>query len=379
MEPRDRAHRSGRVEMPYRRLAEAGVVAACVWHVDGRISEANDLFLGIVGRSRRDLAAGRVTWRDITAPDQLPRVEQHFRDLRARRQRPAEIVLARADGTSVPVLVASTFLEASIDWGVSLVVDLSDRRRLEAERDEALRNLRLIADASRAFSESLDRRELSDALVNLIVPRLADWAAVYLPDGDLLRRAAVKHADRPEFGERFSDRYPVPASSDAPVAVAARTKAVQHIGQVTDQLIEDVATTAGDNGYRDALFKLNLNSGLVLPLEASGELLGVLAIGSASEEDPFHGSLRDTVQEIANRAAVAFQRAKFAERDRDLARALQYAALPRRRPSLPGHEFAACYVSSGDANLGGDWWDVVQLDDGRLALVVGDVVGHGVA
>src|SRR5690606_6925119 len=141
------------------------------------------LFLRIVGRTKEDLDAGRVNWREMVVPEDLPRADRHLEDLRARRAHaPFELTFVRPDGTPAPVLTASAFLERSSDWGVSILVDLSDHRRLEAERDDAVRSLRLLAEASRVFTEPLDRRDLAHALVDLVVPQLADWAAVYLPD-----------------------------------------------------------------------------------------------------------------------------------------------------------------------------------------------------
>lgn len=380
MGSRDREQRTPHVDIPYRRLAEAGVVAAFVWHVDGRVTSGNELFLRIVGRTRDDLDAGRINWRQMLAPGDQERADRHLQALRARRpESPVEVSFVRPDGTVVPVLTASAFLERSREWGVSILVDLSDRRRLESERDQALRRLRLLAEASRVFTEPLDRRGLARALVELIVPQLVDWAAVYLPDGDVLRRASVRHAARPDLHTHFVDRYPVPASSDAPVALAARLRELQLVEHVPTALTDEVTVASGSSAYREAMADLGLGPGVVLPIASNDEVLAVLAIATAHDGAPIDGSLLDTVHELVGRAAVAFQRAKSAERDRHLARAMQFAALPRRRPVLPGHEFAACYVSSGEANLGGDWWDAVALEDGRLALVVGDVVGHGVA
>lgn len=380
MGSRDREERTPYVDLPYRRLAEAGVVAAFVWNIDGRVATGNDLFLRIVGRSREELDAGRINWREMLAPGEHERVEQQLQMMRERKaQSPFELSFVRPDGTLAPVLTAAAFLERSREWGVSILVDLSDRRRLEAERDEALRRLRLLAEASRVFSEALDRRELSNALVDLVVPALADWAAVYLPDGDVLRRASVRHVERSDVRSRFVGRYSVPASSDAPVARAALLRKVVHVDHVNTAHVDEITMVRGTSAYSQTLSELGLHAGAMLPILSSDEVLGVLAVATARDDVHFEGSLLDTLQELVSRASVAFHRAKSAERDRGLARAMQFAALPRRRPVVPGHEFAACYVSSDEANLGGDWWDAVSFDDGRVALVVGDVVGHGVA
>lgn len=78
MGSRDREERTPYVDLPYRRLAEAGVVAAFVWNIDGRVATGNDLFLRIVGRSREELDAGRINWREMLAPGEHERVEQQL-------------------------------------------------------------------------------------------------------------------------------------------------------------------------------------------------------------------------------------------------------------------------------------------------------------
>ena len=89
-------------------------------------------------------------------------------------------------------------------------------------------------------------------------------------------------------------------------------------------------------------------------------------------EDPFVGAL-------AGQCAIALERARLYERERSTAVTLQRSLLPDRLPEVPGLELAARFrAGSIDADVGGDWYDVFSLPDGRLVLVVGDVMGKGV-
>ena len=93
---------------------------------------------------------------------------------------------------------------------------------------------------------------------------------------------------------------------------------------------------------------------------------------SAPEDASFLGAL-------AGQCAIALERARLYERERSTAVALQQSLLPDRLPVVPGVELAARFrAGSAEADVGGDWYDVFSLPDGRVVLVVGDVMGKGV-
>jgi PAS domain S-box-containing protein len=114
---------------------------------------------------------------------------------------------------------------------------------------------------------------------------------------------------------------------------------------------------------------------VVLDLVASGGRIGVLRLHLAdavgSEDDVFLAAL-------AGQCAIALERGRLYERERGTAAALQQSLLPDRLPDVPGLELAArIQAGSPEADVGGDWYDVFTLPDGRLVLVVGDVMGKG--
>jgi serine phosphatase RsbU (regulator of sigma subunit) len=116
---------------------------------------------------------------------------------------------------------------------------------------------------------------------------------------------------------------------------------------------------------------------VALPLVVSGGRIGTLRltrpqIEVAAEDRAFLGAL-------AGQCAIAVERARLFERERSTAVALQRSLLPDRLPDAAGVELAARFVSgSADADVGGDWYDAFSLPDGRLVLVVGDMMGKGV-
>jgi PAS domain S-box-containing protein len=125
-------------ERELRRIAESGIVGVLYWDIDGRITGANDAFLASIGYTRDDLDAGRIDWKALTPPEYLASDAVRIAELLANgMHRPYEKEYIRRDGTRVPVLIASTFFLHSTRRGISICIDLSEQRRIAAERDAA--------------------------------------------------------------------------------------------------------------------------------------------------------------------------------------------------------------------------------------------------
>jgi PAS domain S-box-containing protein len=115
---------------------------------------------------------------------------------------------------------------------------------------------------------------------------------------------------------------------------------------------------------------------IVLDLVVSGGRIGVLRLHLA---DPLGRDDDVYLAALAGQCAIALERARLYERERTTAAALQQSLLPDRLPDVPGVELAARFrAGSAEADVGGDWYDVFTLPDGRVVLVVGDVMGKGV-
>jgi PAS domain S-box-containing protein len=120
------------LEAKARRLVDANIIGICIWNLEGRIIEANEAFLRIVGYSREDLLSGGVSWREITPDNWRAADEQALAELNATGScEPFEKEYFRKDGSRVPVLVGPAWLEGSRDQGVAFVLDLTERKRAE--------------------------------------------------------------------------------------------------------------------------------------------------------------------------------------------------------------------------------------------------------
>jgi PAS domain S-box-containing protein len=132
-------------EAKIRRLVDANIIGIFVQHADGRILEANDAFLRMIGHGREDLAAGRLLWTELTPPEWHARTAQAVAEVRATGATlPFEKEYLRKDGTRVPVLVGSATFDERGDQAIAFVLDLSERKRAEEvlqESEERFRTL----------------------------------------------------------------------------------------------------------------------------------------------------------------------------------------------------------------------------------------------
>jgi PAS domain S-box-containing protein len=137
---RDGVEREARI----RRLVDANIIGIFIWASDGQILEANDEFLRMVGHDRQDLVAGRLGWTGLTPPEWHKRHEEFWTPelLLSGTVQPYEKEYFRKDGSRLPVLVGAASFDQSGKQGVSFVLDLTERKRAEAEARESERRYR---------------------------------------------------------------------------------------------------------------------------------------------------------------------------------------------------------------------------------------------
>ncbi|MGC4745244.1 SpoIIE family protein phosphatase [Micromonospora sp. DT201] len=242
-----------------------------------------------------------------------------------------------------------------------LAVLTAERLSLHLENDRLRRAdvrrqvwLTFLAEASELLAQSLDV-DLTMALVpQLVVPRLGQWCAVHTADEwGRLRLAAASHADEsmlPQLHKVLAETGP--DSIQARLREASRSAAQIPLGGPME--------------------------GFAVPLIARGERLGTLAVGrhQRHRHDPDEVAV---LEDVARRAALAIENARIHAERRRVAQTLQQSLLPPVLPLVDGIGFAAEYVPTGDdAEVGGDFYDVVPLPDGRWLVVIGDVSGKGV-
>ncbi len=131
-------------EAKIRRLVDANIIGIFIWGLDGGIIEANDAFLRIVGYDREDLASARLRWTELTPPEWLARdVQRWIPELKTTGSlQPFEKEFFRKDGSRAPVLIGLASFEESGNQGVAFVLDLTERKRAEAEARDSERRYR---------------------------------------------------------------------------------------------------------------------------------------------------------------------------------------------------------------------------------------------
>jgi PAS domain S-box-containing protein len=124
-------------ETKIRRLVDSNIMGVFIWDFDGRILEANDEFLRMVSYDREDLVSGRIRWADLTSPDWRDRNNARIEQQKSSgRFEPFEKEYTRKDGSRVPVLIGGATFEEGGNQGVAYVLDLTERKRVEAEARE---------------------------------------------------------------------------------------------------------------------------------------------------------------------------------------------------------------------------------------------------
>ncbi|MEU9790074.1 SpoIIE family protein phosphatase [Streptomyces sparsogenes] len=270
------------------------------------------------------------------------------------------------------------------------VIDVSRRHRAASEVAEARERLALIAEAGVRIGTTLDLRQTAQELADVAVPRLADLAAVDVLDA-VVRREPVARV-RPDGSARFralavAAGYPTDAVHAAdPVGEIARydpsrmiTQCVRDARPIFIPRVsnEDLRRIARDEAAGAVLRKEGVHSYLAAPLIARGSVLGTLSLHRTVNDRPFDEQDLTLACELATRAALCIDNARLYARERDAALTLQRSLLSHQPRDLEGLEVASRYLPAVSA-AGGDWFDVLPLKDGKVALVVGDVMGKGI-
>ncbi|MFN2626037.1 MAG: SpoIIE family protein phosphatase [Mycobacteriales bacterium] len=267
---------------------------------------------------------------------------------------------------------------ASVAIDSSLLIERERAARAEAEDNARIRGL--LSDASRAFAASLDVSETLETLASLLVPDFADLVSVHLvtPD-ERLDQALLRHVDpqQEEVLRSLSVRYPPRLDAPIGAAHAIRSGATQMVSDIPDELLVEGA--GGDPELLGVLRGIGMRSGIAVPLVARGRTVGALTLVRQSGAG-YTERERTLAEDLASRAAVAIDTATRYALERDVAAALQRSLLPQALPVVTSLTAAARYLpGASGTHVGGDWYDLIEVTDGRLALVVGDVMGHGVA
>jgi PAS domain S-box-containing protein len=260
--------------------------------------------------------------------------------------------------------------EGELSLAVNVMEDITENKRAEVAQ-------RILGDAGRELSSSLDYEQTLGRVAELAVPALADWCGVSIVDpGGFLRQVAVAHADPAKLAlaRAWGERDPTRLDAQAGAAHVIRTGEPQMIAQVNDEVLN--AAGASDD-QRSLVRAIEMRSVIIVPLAISGQppfgTLSLVMADSGRNFDPYDLTV---AQELGRRAAMAVENARlYTERSR-IAATLQHSLLPPELPDIPGFHLASLYRPAGDNEVGGDFYDAFQFGE-RWLLAVGDVTGHG--
>ncbi|MFD9655776.1 SpoIIE family protein phosphatase [Streptomyces mirabilis] len=273
--------------------------------------------------------------------------------------------------------------------GVCVVsVDATDSRR-------ARERLAILGEASTRIGTTLDVMRTGQELADLAVPLLADYATVDLAesvplgeeplarlgsqDGDIpaFRRAGVASIHPEVPVSLFARGEPVfvpPASSYACVLRSGKS----HFEPMLDTFPGTWAEQQ-DPARLQKIHDHGMHSVMVVPIHARGAVLGVAAFVRTENDMPFEEDDLLLAEELVSWAALCLDNARQYARERAAALALQRHLMPHRVSGGSAAEVAWRYLPADDHHgVGGDWFDVIPLPGARVALVVGDIVGHGI-
>ncbi|MFI5673477.1 SpoIIE family protein phosphatase [Streptomyces cellulosae] len=272
-----------------------------------------------------------------------------------------------------------------------MVVDVTEQHRAAIETEAARRRLALVADATARIGTTLDLERTAQELADVAVPELADIAAVDLLEAVVQGRPSTLGPAEPALIRALAVE-----ADGAPDALAAADPPGQVARYAPDRLVTECVRTgepilvpqvdaealsriARSPLAAELLARAGVHSYLAVPLIARGEVLGALDLKRTRNALPFGEDDLVLARELASRAAVQIDNARWYQNARNTALTLQRSLLPSHPRVTGGLEVASRYQPAGaTAEVGGDWFDVIPLDGGKTALVVGDVMGSGI-
>lgn len=285
-----------------------------------------------------------------------------------------EVEMVRRDGSRFPAEITVSRVQAGGRALLAFFVrDVTARLQREREREELMREQAAREEAEQMASIVHGLQVLLDAalaharlddMLDALLPRLcevltAETASVLLPDAD---GSFTVHASTGELGED-------PPRAHLGEGIAGRVAQTREPELVNDPEPSDVV----DPALHDCA------SVLGIPLLARDAVTGVILVG-VPQPRRFTDDDLLLLGLAADRVALAIDHARVFEREHRIAETLQRSLLPERLPVLPGLEVAARYLpAASEAEVGGDWYDVIPIAAGRVGLVMGDVAGKGLA
>ena len=254
----------------------------------------------------------------------------------------------------------------SVRFAVNVFRDITERQQaLQALRDNEQRERFLATASDRLLDATLEYAGLLERVADLFVPAFADLCAVReLGAGGSVHRVALRHSPAVDGAE--VERISATPDTFAGSRLLADLRAGK--SSLIPQLSPEQCAAAAP---------LALQSALVVPIMARGACLGIISLTTLAGGRRYGPADLALAEEVARRAGLALDNARlFAERT-TVASTLQRALLPPVLPDIAGLELAARYQPAA-SDIGGDFYDVIQIGPSRWVIAVGDVCGKGI-
>jgi PAS domain S-box-containing protein len=374
-------------------LREGKLTSAAIYHKNPKLLEAVERYRNHFNRRPDDPLERAVKYGESLLLERIPSTL-----IDGQAQDSEHLELLRSLGMKSLMLVPLSAPDGKVYGTMSMVSSESGRafnerdlvvaKAVAARAAVAIQNALLFADERRAAEqlrlssrvnsllfETGDPWKAMERVAQIVATEVGDACAILRLQGDTLRTEIVVHRD---------------PATDAATAVL-RGRRVMRLGaelELAQQLKQHrtIVLSDGDGEhmverawpYLSAEVKaLDAKTSVIVPLDAGASTYGALVAHYSREE--FDSRDIPLLEEIAARASVAIEHAETLERERRIATTLQQASLPSLIPKPKGLRFDTVYSPAGDeADVGGDWYDAIELDDGSVVVSVGDVTGRGI-
>jgi PAS domain S-box-containing protein len=357
-------------EQRYRLLTNA--LPQLIWTTDGRgeVDYVNDRWTEYAGLNLAQ--SQRAGWFNAVHLDDRAAVRTQWqRALEAGEPLTLEYrICERASGRYRWFLINALAIRdprGKITRWIATSTDIDAAKRIE-ERESFLA---LVGDR---LAASIDIATTLNTVKRFAVPQLGDWCQIDLIDDDgrfVPAAVASVNAAETELLETLVGHSVEPATQEALERIVARGEPVVIAAP------QQFAGTLPNLRDRAVYRRIRASSAIIVPLWNGESGIGTLSLVFAGERKISADDI-GLARDFARRAALALEHARLYERERSTADALQRAMLPAQLPMLEHVKFSASYSAASESQrVGGDFYDAFELPDGRVALTIGDVTGHG--
>lgn len=306
-----------------------------------------------------------VTFRALNVEDEVLWLEAWGQSIRDSQDRPLGMIGLVTDATE------------RIKAEEERALLLKREREARADAEAGRQRMNYLTQAYRVLGESLDLDTTTDRFLSLLVPHLGDWAAIYLYRDGRVEPLGWRHREPAGAAAMEELILNIEVTLDTPGGVGEVIRTGVPLLQAT--LPEELVAEAGlTDEQMEQLDTVGIGSYLVIPLLNQGVVIGAFTVGVGAGARPYSAEDLELAEQLAYRAGAAFHNAALFEERTSIAKVLQRSLLPAAFPDIANCELAGGYRSAGSGlDVGGDFYDVFQIDQSRFGVAIGDVSGKG--